>query len=177
MKTLLRIVDRIIYYSLAALLAGLVLLLFSNVCSRYIFHWPIDWAEEISTLFFVWMVFLGAAIVQKKQGHVAIQLVYEHCSPRMQTIIQVVDQSLVLVLLVILIIGAIELIPTQAKSTTPCLMIPYSAFSIGVLISVILMLIYTVISFIDAVRSATGKRTPLQNGKPHIEGIPEGKPK
>lgn len=54
------------------LLSGLLLILMSlttisNVLARYLFNYPLAWAEEFSRYTFIWVVFLGA-VVCSKQG-------------------------------------------------------------------------------------------------------------
>lgn len=51
------------------------LLLFLNVIMRYIFLYPIYWAEELSRYLMVWMIFVGASQVTIKGGHVAVDIV------------------------------------------------------------------------------------------------------
>jgi len=145
-------IDRFFYYFLAALLVALVLLLFINISFRFVFHLPIDWTEEISMILFTWIVFLGAAVVQKQDGHVRIQILYTRCSPMTKTLLQLIGQVLILFLLVILILESVKLVRIQSHTLTTILMLPYSFFSFSMLVSVFLMLVYTFLSFTQSIR-------------------------
>ena len=72
-----RAVDLLIVLSVA--ISGLVLLL--QVGLRYLVSSPLPWPEELATLAFAWMVFLGAARAQRDRSHLAIDLVRRRLSP------------------------------------------------------------------------------------------------
>jgi len=61
------------------------LLLFVNVITRYIFLFPIYWAEELSRYLMVWMIFIGASQVTLKGGHIAVDIVPRLLSKRANT--------------------------------------------------------------------------------------------
>jgi TRAP-type C4-dicarboxylate transport system permease small subunit len=45
---------------IAAALAMMAILVFSNVVLRYVFNSGITWSEEMSRFLFIWSTFLGA---------------------------------------------------------------------------------------------------------------------
>lgn len=58
--------------------AGLVITILAiafNVVMRYFFSNSQNWAEEIATLGFAWVVFVGAAAVYKRNMHIGIDAV------------------------------------------------------------------------------------------------------
>ncbi len=70
MKKSMLIEERII----AVLLCIMVLMVFAQILSRYIFHSSLSHTEELVRYFFVWVTFLGiaAAVARKKHLSVAI---------------------------------------------------------------------------------------------------------
>ena len=56
-----------------AMLAA-VCILGANVFLRYVFLAPIAWAEELAIRLIIWMVFVGASILVRQHGHLAIDL-------------------------------------------------------------------------------------------------------
>lgn len=163
MTKFLHVIDLIVYYLLAVFLAALVIILFNNIVFRFILHLPIHWTEEISMLLFIWIVFLGAAVVQKRQGHVSIQIVYDHCPGFIRNIMTIMGQVFVLIISAILVMASVKLVRVQSHSLTPGIMMPFSFFSVSVLISSILMLLYTALSFVDNVRAVKGERLARKN--------------
>jgi TRAP-type transport system small permease protein len=57
---------------MALLLAGMVVLVFGNVVLRYAFNQGLTASEELSRLFFVWLIFLGAVVALRERGHIGI---------------------------------------------------------------------------------------------------------
>jgi TRAP-type C4-dicarboxylate transport system permease small subunit len=52
-------------------MVGLVIL---NVLLRFLFNYSITWAEEVSTICFVWSVFVGASAVYKHKMDIGIDV-------------------------------------------------------------------------------------------------------
>lgn len=55
-------------------LVAMVGLVISNVLLRFIFNYSITWAEEVSTICFVWSVFVGASAVYKHKMDIGIDV-------------------------------------------------------------------------------------------------------
>ncbi|MGB8157438.1 MAG: TRAP transporter small permease [Pseudolabrys sp.] len=66
--------------SLALVVASFVLTY--SVASRYFFHFSTDWQDEFSVFLIVGAVFMSAAAVQARRGHVAIEAVSAMMPPR-----------------------------------------------------------------------------------------------
>ncbi len=67
-----RVIDgycRLLEWTIALLLAMMVLLVFGNVVLRYAFNSGITISEELSRWMFVWLTFLGAIVALKEHGH------------------------------------------------------------------------------------------------------------
>src|SRR6478609_6379763 len=65
--------------SIALIVASFVLSY--SVASRYFFHFSTDWQDEFSVFLIVGAVFMSAAAVQARRGHVAIEAVSAMLSP------------------------------------------------------------------------------------------------
>lgn len=55
-------------------LVSMVSLVIVNVLLRFIFSYSITWAEEVSTICFVWAVFIGASAVYKHKMDIGIDV-------------------------------------------------------------------------------------------------------
>ena len=53
-----------------------------SVASRYFFHFSTDWQDEFSVFLIVGAVFMSAASVQARRGHVAIEAISAMMPPR-----------------------------------------------------------------------------------------------
>lgn len=81
MKLLIPRVERLAEWLMALALAVMVVLVFGNVVLRYVFNSGIAWAEEISRLMFVWLIFLGAILALRRHAHLGVELVQAKLPP------------------------------------------------------------------------------------------------
>ncbi len=70
----------------AALLAAMMFLTGTDVILRYLFNRPLVGPYELTESMMLLIVFLGLANTQLKKGHVSVDLVVPHFSPRVQAI-------------------------------------------------------------------------------------------
>ena len=57
-----------------ALMAGMAVLVFANVVSRYLFNYSIIWVEELTRYMMVWVGFLGSGLVLRYGAHIGVDL-------------------------------------------------------------------------------------------------------
>jgi TRAP-type transport system small permease protein len=60
---------------LVLLLTLMVIMVFGNVVLRYGFNSGIDFSEELSRFFFIWITFLGAVIAMRENAHLGLDTV------------------------------------------------------------------------------------------------------
>jgi TRAP-type C4-dicarboxylate transport system permease small subunit len=72
--------------SVALVIAGLVLTY--SVVSRYFLHFSTDWQDELSVFLIVGAVFMSAAAIQAKRGHVSIEAIVGLLPPRVNRVRQ-----------------------------------------------------------------------------------------
>jgi TRAP-type C4-dicarboxylate transport system permease small subunit len=71
----LRVVDHITTWAIGLMLAVITLVLFTYAVARYFAGFTIIGGEELARCLMVWMTFLGAYLLVRTRGHVAIDLV------------------------------------------------------------------------------------------------------
>lgn len=64
-------------YMGAVIFVIMTILLFVQVVTRYFFGHAVTWAEEISTIMFVWMIYLGVAAAVLRRKHLKIDAFVE----------------------------------------------------------------------------------------------------
>jgi TRAP-type C4-dicarboxylate transport system permease small subunit len=64
---------RLLDVIMVALLAIMTLMVLGNVILRYLFQSGIDLSEELSRFFFVWLTFIGAVSVARKNMHLGVE--------------------------------------------------------------------------------------------------------
>lgn len=82
---------------LAALLLAMVLMVFGNVLLRYAFNGGITVSEELSRIFFVWLVFVGAVVAMREGAHLGMDTVVARLGPAGKLACLVASELIVLV--------------------------------------------------------------------------------
>ncbi|MGP0091170.1 MAG: TRAP transporter small permease [Xanthobacteraceae bacterium] len=136
----------VIASSVALIIASIVLTY--SVASRYFLHLSTDWQDELSVFLIVGSVFMSAAAVQARRGHVAIEAFVGLLPPRANRIRQLLVDVASFVFCAffawkssVLLAEAITDNFHSESTWAPPLWIPYSLMTAGmVLLSVQLLL-------------------------------------
>jgi TRAP-type C4-dicarboxylate transport system permease small subunit len=86
-RMLARVNQVIVIVSSMALVAAACVLTYS-VASRYFLHFSTDWQDELSVFLIVGAVFMSAASIQARRGHVAIEAIVGLLPPRVNAVRQ-----------------------------------------------------------------------------------------
>lgn len=86
-----------------AFLVLLCLVVACQVFSRFILQDPFVWAEELARLFFVWLVFAGAAVGLKHNKHFAVDILLVNVPSRIGRWIERLALGLVIAVLLTLV--------------------------------------------------------------------------
>lgn len=88
-RVLLLALDKLEKSIVVLFLTGIVVLIFSGVLSRFVFHYSIAFTEELARFLFVWGALLGAASAFKTGEHGGVPLLANRFSPRWQRVVEV----------------------------------------------------------------------------------------
>jgi len=106
---------------LAALLMGMVVLVFGNVVLRYAFNSGLTISEELSRIFFVWIIFLGATVALAEHGHIGIDFVVKNMPRPVARAMSVVGSLIVLGCCVLMLSGSYTQSVINLTVVTPVL--------------------------------------------------------
>jgi TRAP-type C4-dicarboxylate transport system permease small subunit len=156
LNRIIKVGDRI-YVSIGVLLlATLVITVSIGVFARYVFNSPFDWTEELVTVIFIWISFLGAAVASARHKHVVVDIFTAKASPHVRNLIGIVSDLLTMLFLAMVIIGAVILLPTMLH-TSVALNIPRWVYYIPVLASSVLIFLVHLVSIIQETKILSGK--------------------
>lgn len=93
-----------------ALAAALVMVVTGSVIARYGFQVGLLWAEEVSRLTFVWVVFLGAHLALRRRAHLSITLLVDRLPSGPRLAIRIAGTLLVLAFLAVIVWYGVELV-------------------------------------------------------------------
>jgi len=132
-------------------LGTIILLVFLVLCSlqvitRYVFNEPLVWTEELASNLLIWLTFLGAAAVQRQDGHVRVEIIEEILSPSVIRWVYSAYDVIVLVWLVYAVVGGYQLFFEMEFQKTPALRIPFNMILSIVPIASAIMIVYVLIN-------------------------------
>src|SRR6478609_8934140 len=87
----------------AVLIVAEIAILLSGVVSRYVFHSPIGWTDELAGVLFLWIGLLGAAIAFDRSAHMRLTFVLDRLSPDRRALADTFGDVAALVFLVALL--------------------------------------------------------------------------
>jgi TRAP-type C4-dicarboxylate transport system permease small subunit len=136
-----------------AVMGIMVLLVTWQVITRYVFNNPSAVTEQLARYMFVWLVVINAAYIFGKREHMNIGFILGKCSPKMQMILSMISEIVILVFVLAVLVGgglqAVKLGMPQMDSALPVKMgIIYLALPI----SGVLTTAYTICNMIDLIR-------------------------
>jgi TRAP-type C4-dicarboxylate transport system permease small subunit len=128
------IFDKFEEYLAAFLMAFMACLAFTNVLSRYLFHYSISFSQELVLNFFVWATFLGASIAFKRGSHVMVTFFVNKFPKSLRRLASVFSLLLSIGLFGLLIYCSIDQIQSEIDlwSTSDALNIPVFWYTLGI---------------------------------------------
>lgn len=109
-----------------------------GVLSRYVTQNPATWVEEVSSIAFTFVVFIGAAEVQRRGKHVSVDLLTSLLPQRVRSSLDFVVGALVAVYcFYVAWLGFKEAVASNSATTSMLnipLSVPYGALALGFLL-------------------------------------------
>ncbi len=115
-----------------------------KVLSRYVLTSPIAWTEELATMLFAWLVFIGASVALKKNEHFAIDVVVKLLPAPMRKYSLAIRHCAIVLFCLLLIGFGIKLVVLSWDVLTPMLEISRGWFYLSVPFGGLLMLVRTI---------------------------------
>ncbi len=104
---------------LALLLLSMVVMIFGNVVLRYGFNSGIGVSEELSRYCFVWLTFIGAVSVMRRNGHLGMDAMTRVLGPRCRRVALAVSHALVVLCCVLMAMGTWQQHTINATTRAP----------------------------------------------------------
>ncbi len=122
-----------------------VIVLFAGVVSRYVFHEPLTWSDELASTLFIWLAMLGAVIAVRRNEHMRMTALVGMCQPEKRAFLDALALAAALAFMVLIADPAIEYAMEESYIVTSALGISgswrASAFPTGIA----LMMVFAVL--------------------------------
>ena len=134
MAPLLRILDWTLDRVTLLLLTILLLVVGAQIFARYVLNHSLFWSEELARYLFIYLVFLGAAIVLRREGHIQVSFFVEQLSPRLRRAVAVLGDLLLLGFAGIVFTQSVRLAAMVWTVPTAALLIPWTLVYLGIIL-------------------------------------------
>lgn len=128
---------------LVATMVVMVVLIFVQVITRYIFENSLSWSEELARYVHIWQIWIGASFAIRKKEHIKVEAFKKLFNEKGQKIIELISLIVWFVLAVFLAVAGTDLVNTMFTrgQDSPAMQMPmwsiYSAIPIGGLLMAI----------------------------------------
>ncbi|MBX9461900.1 MAG: TRAP transporter large permease subunit [Aquamicrobium sp.] len=120
---------------------AIVALLLVGVVSRYVFHHPIVWVDELSSLLFIWAVMIGAVLALDRHEHMRLTVFLDMMPQAWRGQLATLSLLAVIAFLAILVVPAYEYVGSEWFITSPTLGIPNSFRVAAIFFGIVAMLL------------------------------------
>lgn len=126
MRALLKYIEKFLELGTIITLAAICLVVGLQVIGRYIFKETPFWTEEVSRFLFIYLIAFGAGLAVKHKSYVNLDVVTSLLPPRVQTLLAVLVNAIILGFMVIFIIESVDLVARVQYQRSPVLGLPMS---------------------------------------------------
>lgn len=127
---------------LILLMAAMSIIVFANVCLRYLTNDSIVWAEEVARHMMIWMTFLGSGLVLRFGGHVAIDNLHAMIGGKAGRILRTLICLLLIAFFCSMIWKGWGYVMAMRFQTTPATGIPFAYIYAAIPVGFLFMLIH-----------------------------------
>jgi TRAP-type C4-dicarboxylate transport system permease small subunit len=119
---------------------AVAIIVFLQFFTRYILNDSLSWTEEIARYGLMWITFLGAGIVVRKNTHIAVELFVQMSSPGVARVLLGVVDTVKLVFIGLLAYFSVEIIDRMSIQRMTVFDVSMSYVYIGIAVGCFLML-------------------------------------
>jgi TRAP-type C4-dicarboxylate transport system permease small subunit len=160
MDKLLKGVRSVLYGFSVVAMSVMLVIIFAQVVTRYLFNYTPEWSEELARFLFVWVGFLGSALIMGESGHLAVQFLPDKFKgTALGTVLDIVINACGYVFIGLLLTQGWKMTSIMTFQRAPGLDIPMSWVYVIIPVSCVLMLLYLFRETLRIFRNISGRGT------------------
>lgn len=160
-----RVIDRLVGWALGACLGAMTCIVFVSVVFRYVLNSPLAWTEELASLLFAWLTFIGAYVGIRSGSHIRIDTLVLFLPPAAQHWLERVGDLGVLILLLVFAWQGFRLTATTWSLEFPAMEISRGYLYVSLPIAACLMIAALILNWRPG-REAPTSRPPEEERGP-----------
>src|SRR5437660_5618811 len=136
---------RIVEVPVALLTALEVAILLAGVISRYVFHRPFTWSDELASILFLWLAMLGAVVAFRRGEHMRMSTLVARAPPHWRVFFEAFAVAVAVAFLALVLYPTFEYALDEAAIVTPAMEIPNIWRAAGRPVGCALMLVFALL--------------------------------
>ena len=171
MKLLRFLNDHFEEYLLVVLMVVEVVVVFAQVLTRYVFHSPLAWSEELARYIFIWLIWLGTSISMKSKEHIRMDMLSNALHGKAKVGLDLFSNILMLAFCVFLVIYGWTLVSSMMTrgNLSVALRLPMWIVYLSLPLSQLIVGLRVIGHMVGDIRKLTG-REPLDDAAKPAEG-------
>ena len=137
-------ITRLAKLIVGTLVGAIVVITLAAIWWRYVLNAPLAWPEQLSRIFFVWVTFLGAAVLYRERLHVAIDMAVAMLPDKAQVAAAWLVEAVVFVFNLVLLIFGLKLSIDTLDQTYGALDITPASFYFAAPVAAAMMILYLI---------------------------------
>jgi TRAP-type transport system small permease protein len=156
-----RVLSGAVRWVVILMMALMTVVVFSQVMARYFFNFSLSWTEEIARFAFVWLSFMGAAILVRRDEHIRVTMLVDALPTPVWAITRTLEYAGILTCLYFFVSGGLSLTEAEWSQLAPATQIPMGWIYLVIPIASGLMLLWTLSAIaVDLVKGRPVPPTP-----------------
>ena len=135
LASVLQVTRTAVHAVVVVVFATIVIVVFGQVVSRFLFNAPFSWSEELARYLQVWLIMLGSAACLRKGLHLTVDYAIHSLPQGTKRNLHLLSLAAILFFLGVVFVSGISLIAATLNQRTPALQIPiwvvYLAIPVG----------------------------------------------
>lgn len=141
--------ERVLSCTALVTMFSLVLL---QVVSRYVFHSPLTWTEELARFSLVWLTFLGAGFVMARRQHIAVDILARALGVTGERIVNGIAMVVVLLVSGVLTVAGSQFAVMASAIKAPATQLPMTVVYGAAVVGFALIFIHGVLNTVFDIR-------------------------
>ncbi len=133
----------------AILVAAEIAVLFLGVVSRYLFHRPLVWSDELASALFLWLAMLGAVVAFRRAEHMRMTALVAMAGKSSRPFFEALALAVSVAFLLLTIEPAVEFVTEEVSIITPALEISNAWRTSALPVGIGLMLLIGVLRLLE----------------------------
>ena len=139
--------DKICSAAIVLMLGAMVIITGAQIVCRTWFT-ALSWSDEVTRYLLIWSTFLGATVVYRHSGHIAVTLLQDAVSPKLAKVLRVLVHAICFALFAVLLYYS-TLYCMKLKKTATAMPIKMKWIYMCIPISMVMMMIHSLLMGVE----------------------------